>query len=498
MKRFFQRGLCDAAIRSAVGALLLFGCTAVSQADIYQWTYAANGYTIIQSTTLCPGGAGVSAVPGVDLSSRDLTKAALWNTNLSAANLSNVILANAYATNCNLTNAELAGATLDGTDFFGSSLQGADFTGATVTGTNFLACGLISAQLYSTASYKNHDLVGIDLSDEEMTGWNFVDQDLSYAVFSEGHRGMDYADLTGANLSYAKLAPHMLNANFTDAILRNAQLDLSSLGSANFTNADLTNATIKQTDFGHTNLTSSQLYSTADYKAQYLNKIGLSYTNLAGWNFAGQNLGYADFTSSTLTGADFTAADLRGATGASLSGAITRNTILANGTINNLSLRGGEKLVVRNSDIPIHAAGATSLDPAATLQFLFDGNPYPYNGTWNSTISFDSGSSLTLAGTLELTFYSDTSWTSWTSLVGEPLHLFDWTHVNHSGSFSVVADEGTWDLSHLYTTGVVTLTAVPEPGTLALLVAAGLGLAAIGWRRASRKQALRTLVSSIP
>ena len=379
MKRFFQRGLCDAAIRSAVGALLLFGCTAVSQADIYQWTYAANGYTIIQSTTLCPGGAGVSAVPGVDLSSRDLTKAALWNTNLSAANLSNVILANAYATNCNLTNAELAGRTLDGTDFFGSSLQGADFTGATVTGTNFLACGLISAQLYSTASYKNHDLVGIDLSDEEMTGWNFVNQDLSYAVFSEGHRGMDYADLTG-QISATPNWPHTcLNANFTDAILRNAQLDLSSLGTPTSPMPTLptprSNRRISDTPISPpANYTAPPLQSTVSEQDRVeLHQPGRLELRRPKPGLRRLYLLHAHRRPT-----------------------LPRPTSEAPPALpkrcdhppHNPRQRDDQQPVAprrretggRNSDIPI-TRRRTSLDPAATLQFLFDGNPYPYNGT---------------------------------------------------------------------------------------------------------------------
>ena len=44
--------------------------------------------------------------------------------------------------------------------------------------------------------------------------------------------------------------------------------------------------------------------------------------------------------------------------------------------------------------------------------------------------------------------------------MGKSFKLFDWTNVTHTGAFSVVADNSQWDLSHLYTTGVVTLTAV--------------------------------------
>src|SRR5206468_12459698 len=47
-----------------------------ASADIFQWEYvnpADPGQGKQQSMTLCPGGAGVNAVPGADLRGRDLT-----------------------------------------------------------------------------------------------------------------------------------------------------------------------------------------------------------------------------------------------------------------------------------------------------------------------------------------------------------------------------------------------------------------------------------------
>jgi len=55
--------------------------------------------------------------------------------------------------------------------------------------------------------------------------------------------------------------------------------------------------------------------------------------------------------------------------------------------------------------------------------------------------------------------------------VGRTLDLFDWTGVSPTGAFTVESPY-TWDLSQLYTTGEVTLLAVPEPSSLLLLVLA--------------------------
>jgi hypothetical protein len=52
--------------------------------------------------------------------------------------------------------------------------------------------------------------------------------------------------------------------------------------------------------------------------------------------------------------------------------------------------------------------------------------------------------------------------------VGRTFDLFDWTGVNPIGTFAV-SSPYTWNLSNLYTTGDVTLIAVPEPASVALM-----------------------------
>ena len=83
---------------------------------------------------------------------------------------------------------------------------------------------------------------------------------------------------------------------------------------------------------------------------------------------------------------------------------------------------------------------------------------------WDSTIFFAPGIPVTLGGTLELTFAADVNLAS---QLGRTFDLFDWTGVAPAGAFTI-SSPYAWDLSNLYTTGEVTLTAVPEPSSFAL------------------------------
>jgi hypothetical protein len=71
-----------------------------------------------------------------------------------------------------------------------------------------------------------------------------------------------------------------------------------------------------------------------------------------------------------------------------------------------------------------------------------------------------------LDGTLELRFTADVNLAS---QLGRTFDLFDWTGVNPTGSFAVFSPY-TWNLSNLYTTGEVTLTAISEPAAIVLLL----------------------------
>ena len=89
------------------------------------------------------------------------------------------------------------------------------------------------------------------------------------------------------------------------------------------------------------------------------------------------------------------------------------------------------------------------MDATGTLRLVFDADP------WDSTISFAPGIPVARGGTLELTFAPDVNLAS---QIGRTIDLFDWTGVTPTGAFTV-SSPYTWNLSKLYTTGEVTLTA---------------------------------------
>jgi hypothetical protein len=208
-----------------------FGALAgTARADIFQWEYInpvdpSQGKR--QSTTLAPDGAGVDVVPGADLSGRNLTMAHLFGASLQYRWNGRYVTSDLTATN--LTQADLTNARLDG-----ATLTGADLTGAHVRGASFLmvppaspdcwlgrfcspglGTGITPAQLYSTASYRDLDLTGIGLVNNDLKGTNFAAQNLTNSQFS-------YANLTNADFLGATLS----GASFSGAVVRGANFDI--------------------------------------------------------------------------------------------------------------------------------------------------------------------------------------------------------------------------------------------------------------------------------
>ena len=168
----------------------------------------------------------------------------------------------------------------------------------------------------------------------------------------------------------------------------------------------------------------------------------------------------ANLTNANLSGADARGANFQYAT---LTGANTSNLIQSDGHIAGLDLTAGASLVVRDYDgnpaatpptgpLPIVVDQHLAMDATGTLRLVFDADP------WDSTISFAPGIPVTLGGTLELTFAPGVNVATQS---GRTIDLFDWTGVTPTGAFTV-SSPYTWNLTNLYTTGEVTLTAVPE------------------------------------
>ena len=104
-----------------------------------------------------------------------------------------------------------------------------------------------------------------------------------------------------------------------------------------------------------------------------------------------------------------------------------------------------------NGPIPITVDKHLAMGPGGTLQIEFEAD------AWDSTISFAQGIPVALGGTLELGFADGMSLAG---QVGRTFDLFDWTDVTPTGAFTV-SSPYTWDLADLYTTGEVTLLAIP-------------------------------------
>ena len=225
-----------------------------------------------------------------------------------------------------------------------------------------------------------------------MTGWSFANQNLTNGDLSSS--SLKGADFTNANLANARLSSSdFTNANFTHAALANADLSFSTFANATFSNADLTNAylasaTFTNATFANATLTNADLSSTdltsAILSSTNFTNADFTFANLTSANFTNANLQNARFTSATTANADFTAADLRGAVDwAPDPTAITRNTILPDGTVPALTLNPGEIMragpTSPNSTLPIiriaalSIAGATTggaIAPTATLDLL--------------------------------------------------------------------------------------------------------------------------------
>jgi hypothetical protein len=236
---------------------------------------------------------------------------------------------------------------------------------------------------------------------------------------------------------------------------------------ANFNNAD------------SEGFTRAMLESTASYKNRVLTGINLSYQDLRNWDFRGQDLREASFENSDLRGAALELSDLRGSrlptdrTGIELG-----RTILSDGTLPMFQIADGETLTIRAAPTlttltpprqgppPVIPSGikvtSTVAGMQGVLELLLDG------GEWKSTLKFHAQGQVTLDGDLKLSF---DEFATPAAAVGKSFDLFDWPTTGPIGQFDLITHPNhVWDLSTLYTTGVVQLVAVvPEPSSLAMV-----------------------------
>ncbi len=476
-------------------------------------------------------GLGANDFTGGNFARQNLTNASFSGAFLTGADFRNAILTNAQFYDATLLGADFTGANVRGARF--SRIQTCSFRSCSYSG------GITLKQLYSTASYQAKDLSGISLYAHDLSSGNFAAQDLTDAYFYYSTlTGADFADavVRGANFRATGLTPAQLYStasyqardlrgialsgnlagwNLAGQNLINADFDKATLTGADFSDADVREANFEKgipaLDFPFgTGLSLDQLYSTFSYQGHDLTGIRLVGNDLSDADFTNQNLTNADFRAAKLDRADFTGADIRrarfgtlrivvpgisleqfystanyqrrdlrgvlfGVLFGDLSNADTTNVILPGGHINGIDLSDGELLVVSDYEgkayaeldvVPITVDQHLTMAPGGTLRMVFEAD------AWDSTISFAPGIPVTLGGTLELTFADDVNLAT---QLGRTLKIFDWTGVTPTGAFAV-SSPYAWDLSNLYTTGQVTLTAIPEPATPMMFIVALLAM----------------------
>jgi hypothetical protein len=283
------------------------------------------------------------------------------------------------------------------------------------------------------------------------------------------HQDLNRLDLAQAFLNGADLTGTTLRrADLTNASLVGSTLTGANFGHADLTNADFSGASIAGANFEHVlGFTAAQLYSTASYESHDLHGVTFTNSKLTDLNLTDQNLAGTRF------GSELTGADLRGARGFTSNQVpplpIT-NLIRPDGHVADLNIRAGVVLTIRDYDggIPIQVDGIPTFRRRGTLRLLLK------DDDWGSTISFERGTAIALAGDLEISLAQSVDPAA---LVGKSFQLFDWTGAASAGEFFLVSNL-QWDTSNLYSTGVVTL--VPEPAAIVVLT---LGVLAIRRRR---------------
>lgn len=179
---------------------------------------------------------------------------------------------------------------LTNSSFYMSELYGADFTNATIRGVSFRDLrgnSMTQSLIYSTRSYQEKDLRGVDFSNNSFSNWDFSGQNMANSSFAGG-----YVD----------------NSNFSNADLTSVSFGSCSVSGANFSEAVIKGATL-YTTYG---FTKEQMYSTKSYKTKELQGVTLV-GDLTQWDFSGQNLTNAQI-GFRLQGANLSDATIKGIT----------------------------------------------------------------------------------------------------------------------------------------------------------------------------------------
>jgi uncharacterized protein YjbI with pentapeptide repeats len=333
---------------------------------------------------------------GSDLKGANFALADLSSANFSGASLIGANFAGTRMYSVNFAGFDLGNVNLGSADLSGASLAGANLTGAVVNGANLTRTGLTAQQLYSTASYKAHDLRGIGLYSVVGSDWDLTDQNIAGADFGS-------TALTWFQLSHT--------ASFQEQDLHGIGLSANNLSgwdlsAQNLTVANLTSATLTNTNF-----------SAADLRGAIgINVIATSTitnTILPAGNINGLNLG---------DGQSLVIRDFAGKPSG------TPGSLIA---------------------VPVKINTAMNMSAGSTLNLIL------MDGTWGSTISFTGNTPVSLGGTLKLDVDPAANIPS---LIDTPMQLFKWTTPpaadNHFDQIDA-DNRFVWDTTGLYSAGVV-------------------------------------------
>lgn len=415
-------------------------------------------------------------------------------------------LDNITYTDDNKSGSNYANWTLNDVTFETTNISHSDFSGANLNNTNIHV--RYDTEIPYEDGYKNY----------------FTDINFSRAIWKGGSFSGETTiqhSPSSSNTHYVSM--NLKNVNFSNAVINNVSfLSIVCEGSTTFEGANLegssffmadfsevspslfSNASINGTKFIDSGFNKDMLRSTASYKNKNLSGIFLALNSaildLKGVEFSEMNLSNStfqnvDFSNSNFTGANLTggrfimsnfsgtnleSADMRNVKdfGSTFSGAIYKNTIMSDGTIENLSMQTADDKIIVYGD-----AGGINAKIDADAEFLA------------GKIELKDGGMLEIGDGVSLTLSDDVSIVFDANLVEGINDLFvmgDDSTIVMSGYTSdeeaqaafikLFQDEEGHFADWSPDTVASIVTAVPEPSTYAAIFGA-LALAFAAYRR---------------
>jgi uncharacterized protein YjbI with pentapeptide repeats len=236
--------------------------------------------------------------PGIDLTGADLSGLDLKGADFEEAFLESVSFTGANLEGCNFKNAVMAHAALNDANlvnavFGGANLGGALFINASAGGADFSEAILAHADL-SGANFSGARLAGADLSGAKFENTDFSGVQAGLVTFFE-------TDLTGLILKGAKLD----KCNFLKVKLDGVDFNKASLVSAVFLEVTASMINFMSADMTNVRFVQQCSFDKADFSGAILNNANLRGTSLNGCNFTASQLNGADLSECGLNEARF-------------------------------------------------------------------------------------------------------------------------------------------------------------------------------------------------